>query len=118
MRGRVWATAALLSVGFLSGRLRRVVPVVVVLLVGSLAIGTPAPALAADPVLPAGATLTPPKQASGSAKALPPSTTEQSQGKRGPGAPASSTSTLPVPQFPLSAPLNQPGAQSPASGQS
>ena len=108
MRGRVWATASFLSVGFLSGRLRRVALVVVVLLVGSLAIGTPAPALAADPVLPAGATLTPPKQESGSAKPLPPSTTEQSQGKRGPGAPASESLSLAVPQFPLSAPLNQP----------
>ena len=52
-----------------------------------------ASAAAADPVLPAGATLTPPKQTTGAATPLPPSTTEQAQGKRGPGAPADRAAT-------------------------
>jgi RHS repeat-associated protein len=84
-------------------------------LVAALVASTPAPAAAADPVLPAGATLTPPQHSTGSATALPSSTTEQSQGRRGDGPPAAPDGST----FPLPVDLSQPAtadAKAAASG--
>jgi RHS repeat-associated protein len=104
------------SVAWLSTRLRRAAPVLAVVVAGALVASTPAPAAAADPVLPAGATLSPPRQRTGSAAALGSATADQTQGGRGPGAPTAAGSDDPGFLVPLS--FTQPGSGADAPVQS
>lgn len=86
MRGR--RTFAGLGLSTISRRARWLVPVSAVVLVGALLTSVPEPAAAQAPPLPPGASASPPQQQMGSTDPLPPATTEQSQGRRGPGLPA------------------------------
>jgi RHS repeat-associated protein len=99
-QGRVWTTVSWASVGRLARRLRRVAPVLTVVLVASLLASSPVPAAAAPPVLPAGSTLTPPVQESASVTVNPLTSTEVSQGARGPGVPVPPPAPA-VPSFPI-----------------
>ena len=88
----VWMSRV--SVRRLALRVRWALPGMAVVLVGSLAVGLPSPAAAADPVVPPGATTSAPVQATRSAALDPQVSTERSQGGRGGGATPSTVAPL------------------------